>query len=309
MDMNLQQYDEKYNLAYTVTEADEAFKILEILKRRLGMSVRLMRRLKQGGGVFCNGVPARMKDRARAGDLLAVVFPGESSGFEPENIPIRVVYEDADLLIVDKQAGLVVHPTKGHPAHTMANGVMRYMLDRGETYKIRFINRLDMDTTGLLVVGKNAYSQEEFARQSAAGRVRKCYTAVVTGVPEADEGLIDLPIGKAADDSPRRCVCADGFPSLTRYRVLSRFNGYSLVNLELCTGRTHQIRVHMAHIGHALVGDALYGEPAPRLIGRQALHAAELAFEHPAAKTPLRVCAPLPEDMERLIRELRLASG
>ncbi|MDR2355956.1 MAG: RluA family pseudouridine synthase [Clostridiales Family XIII bacterium] len=303
---------ERYDLIYKQDEADTRFCVREILKRRLSVSTRLLRRLKYGGGVYCNGLPVKMNARAAAGDVITVLFPAEESGFVPEPIPIRVVYEDKDLLVIDKQAGFVVHPTKGHPAHTIANGLMQRMESGGERYKIRFVNRLDMDTTGLLIVGKNAYCQEDFARQAAENKVTKRYEAIVTGLVEADAGRIALPIGKAAEDALRRVVRADGFPSETRYRVLERFacgRGYTHLELELGTGRTHQIRVHLAHIGHAVLGDALYGEAAPLLAKRQALHAAELIFRHPRTKELLRLFAPLPRDMEQLCKRLRAECG
>jgi 23S rRNA pseudouridine1911/1915/1917 synthase len=327
---------EKYDLIYRSDAADERFSIRETLKRRLSLSTRLLRRLQYGGGVYRNGAPVRMNARAAAGDVLTVLFPAEESAFAPESIPIRVVYEDADLLVIDKQAGLVVHPTKGHPAHTIANGLMQRMESGGERYKIRFVNRLDMDTTGLLVVGKNAYCQEDFARQAAANKITKRYEAIVTGLVEAEAGRIALPIGKAAEDGLRRIVREDGFPSETRYRVLERFaygrgypcpelangyscpepangypcpDGYTHLALELGTGRTHQIRVHLAHIGHAVLGDALYGAPAPLLAERQALHAAALVFRHPRTKALLRLSAPLPADMERALAVLRAAAN
>jgi 23S rRNA pseudouridine1911/1915/1917 synthase len=298
--------DERNDLEYRLTAEDAGLKIREVLRRRLEVSARLLRSLKQGGGVALDGEPVRMNAKGRAGSSLAVRFPRESSHFEPEDIPISVIYEDRDLLVVDKQAGLVVHPTKGHSGHTVANGVMRHMLDRGDGYRIRFINRLDMDTTGLLLIGKNAYCQETFARQSAAGAVSKRYLAVVEGVVEAGEGDIDLPIGKADDGQIRRSVMEGGFPSVTHFRTLERFCAHSLLEIGLRTGRTHQIRVHLAHIGHPVLGDSLYGRPAPPLIGRQALHAAGLAFAHPRTKARVDAAAPLPGDMASLIEKLRL---
>jgi 23S rRNA pseudouridine1911/1915/1917 synthase len=292
------------DLEYKADAGDAGLKIKELLKRRLQISTRLMRKLKNGAGVTCNSLPAPLNAKVQAGDRIAVSFPRESSGFEPEPIPIRVIFEDADLLILDKQPGFVVHPTKGHPCHTIANGVMRYMLETGESYKTRFINRLDMDTSGVLLIGKNAYSQEDFTRQAAAGRVTKRYLAVVTGRMEKDADRIDLPIDKAEADQVKRIVRADGFPSVTRYQVLERFAAHTLLSLELQTGRTHQIRVHLAHIGHPVLGDALYGRPAPRLIERQALHADSLHFDHPRAKERVRACAALPADMEALLKRL-----
>jgi 23S rRNA pseudouridine1911/1915/1917 synthase len=305
---------EEYDLIYEAGEADEGVSVREILRKRLMISSRLLRRLKYGAetGTLRNGAPARMNERVSAGDAIAVRFPAEESGFAPEPIPIRVVFEDRDLLVIDKQAGLVVHPTKGHPAHTIANGLTHRMQILGERYKIRFINRRDKDTTGLLVVGKTAYCHEDFARQAAENRVVKRYEAIVAGLVAADEGTIALPIGKAAEDEVRRIVREDGFPSETRYRVMERFAcgcGYTRLAIELRTGRTHQIRVHLAHIGHAVVGDALYGRTAPRLAERQSLHAAELAFRHPRTGEDLRFSAPLPPDMKKTLEILRAACG
>ncbi|MDR3242895.1 MAG: RluA family pseudouridine synthase [Clostridiales Family XIII bacterium] len=306
-----------------MTKEDEVFKVREILKRRLALSSRLMRKLKDRGGVTVNGAGVKLNSKLKAGGLLAVRFPEEISGFEPEPIPISVIYEDDDLLIIDKQAGFVVHPTKGHPAHTVANGVMHHMLERGEAYRIRFINRLDMDTTGVLLVGKNSYSQHSFARQAArnAGKdsvnaegdvegnesaVEKKYLAVVNGAITEEEGAVNLPIGKEDEDRVKRAVLAGGHPATTRYRVLERFSGaYTLLELVIETGRTHQIRVHMAHIGHSVVGDALYGRSSPKLIERQALHAASLSFPHPRTGKTMKAEAPLPEDIERLLQRLR----
>ncbi|MDR1135123.1 MAG: RluA family pseudouridine synthase [Clostridiales Family XIII bacterium] len=302
----------KNDLEYRITKEDEGHNIRQILKTRLFISVRLMKKIKYGDGTLTlNGEKVKTNERALAGDILAVRFPGESSCFEPEDIALDIIFEDEDLLIVNKQAGLVVHPTKGHASGTLANGVMKHMLDAEHAYKIRFINRLDMDTTGVLVVGKNAYSQEDFIRQAAAGGVTKRYTAISTGIIGDDAGRIDLPIAKAVEDQVKRAVREDGFPSATRFRVLDRFGGeggegagFTLLELELDTGRTHQIRVHLSHIGHPVVGDVLYGEAAPDLIGRQALHARELAFRHPRTKESLRFFADLPDDMTELLFKL-----
>ncbi|MDR0571142.1 MAG: RluA family pseudouridine synthase [Clostridiales Family XIII bacterium] len=304
------------DLKYVMKEGDEIHKVREILRRRLNLSSRLLRKLKNGEGVTLNGGPVRMNAKGSPGDLLGVAFPEEASSFEPEPIPIEIIHEDEDFLILNKQAGLVVHPTKGHPAHTVANGVMRHMLDTGALFKIRFVNRLDMDTTGVLVIGKNAFCQDDFFRQAEAGAVAKTYLAVVEGLVEEEEGVIDLPIALEREGAVRRAVREDGFPSATRYRLAERFRptvgagaraarGFSLLELALETGRTHQIRVHLAHIGHPVVGDSLYGRPAPWLIERQALHAARLSFRNPRTGEPMDVEAPLPEDMARLIEGLR----
>ncbi len=296
--------DEKYE--YTLKNEDTGLSLKEVLKRRLGISTRLLRKLKDGNRVYLEERCVKLFEKGKEGERVTVLLPDESSGFLPEDIPIRVIYEDPHLLAINKQPGLVVHPTKGHPCHTIANGLMKYMLDKGDSYKIRFINRLDMDTTGVLLVGKNSHCQDDFARQAAEGRVEKKYLAVVKGLVTEDSGIIDLPVGKPVDDQLRRAVIPKGYPSVTGYQVLERFEkGYTLVRLFLETGRTHQIRVHMSHIGHPVVGDALYGGEAIHLIDRQALHAEQLAFRHPITGDGLSFHAPLPEDMVELILRLR----
>lgn len=302
--------DKKYmnnnKFEYIVTEEDKELKIKEILKRKFAFSSRLMTKLKVNDGVYCNGEQVKMYLVPKVGDRLTVTLPKERSEFEPENIPIAVAYEDDDLLIINKQPGYVVHPTKGHPCHTMANGIMQYIIDTKQHFKIRFINRLDMDTSGLLVIAKNSHCQDDFSKQMAANNVIKRYVAIVQGILTEEEGTIDLPIDKAQEDHVIRMVCEDGYPSVTHYKVLERFNkGYTMVELLLETGRTHQIRVHMSYIGHPVVGDVLYGTAAVRLIERQALHARYLSFRHPVTGKDLEVEAPIPQDMKDLIEKIR----
>lgn len=258
------------------------------------------------------------------GDVLLVVLPEEKSYFVPEPIPIDPVFEDEELLVINKQPGIVVHPTHSRPSHTIAGGIAQYMLDTGQEFKIRFINRLDMDTSGLLVLGKNAHAQNDYVKQQQAGKVEKRYLAVVKGIPGpvGTKGTVDAPIGRPDPEHPRRSVMEGGRPSVTHYEVLEIFprgqmsgetsdsmedgrSGYTLLSLLLETGRTHQIRVHMSHLSHPVVGDYLYGGEAIHLIDRQALHACGLSFSHPITKERLRLEAPLPDDMVRLLAQLR----
>lgn len=296
----------KFDFEHEVKKDDEGLLIKGLLKRERGVSTRLMRRMRYGdGGIFMNGKPAKLIDPVNVGDLVQVQFPIEKSDFEPENIPIDVVYEDESILAVNKQPGFVVHPTKGHPNHTLANGIMKYMLDKGDNYKIRFINRLDMNTSGLVLIGKNPHSQNHFTNQAKRGEIKKIYTALVCGIIEEDSGVIDLPIGKEHEEGVKRIVREDGSESITEYKVLNRFDkGYSLVELNLITGRTHQIRVHMSHIGHPVVGDELYGGAKPWLIDRQTLHASKLSFAHPITGKKILLEADLPEDISEVIKKL-----
>ncbi len=289
---------------YIVKEEDKELRIKELLKRRFGFSSRLLTKLKKGEHVFLNGESIKMYEKGRPGDEITVTLPKEISDFEPQPIPIDIIYEDRDLLILNKQPGYVVHPTKGHPDNTIANGVMRHMLDRGESYKIRFINRLDRDTSGVLLIGKNSHSQDYLTKQFQEGTVVRKYIAVVKGIVKNNSGTIDEPIGRPIEGDIKRTVMPDGAPSVTHYRVIERFIEHTLVELKLETGRTHQIRVHMTHIGHPIVGDDLYGY-AEDLIERQALHASEVIFDHPVTRQRMSISADLPQDIKVLIQELK----
>lgn len=293
---------------YIVTKEDfeKQRQVKDILRRGFSFSSRLRTKIKKADTVRLNGMPMKPYWIPKEGDIITVALPPEEpSHYPPEDIPVIPVYEDDDLLVLNKPAGYTVHPTKGHASHTIANGVMKYMEETGQSFRIRFVNRLDMDTTGILLLGKNAYVQDKFIEQVHEGRVRKIYTAVVKGIIEEDEGTVDAPIGKPADGEVCRAVIEGGRESVTHYKVLERLRGYSLVSLRLETGRTHQIRVHMSYIGHPVVGDFLYGGDAPWLIDRQALHASQLVFDHPVTGKRLNLSAPLPDDMNALLEKIR----
>ena len=307
----------KPDITYNCTEKDEGLLVKEIIRSRLGLSSRLMKKLKPLEGITVNGERTSVRRRVAAGDLVEVCWPDEESWFEPQDIPLDVVYEDDDLLVVNKQAGLIVHPTHNFQDGTLANALAFRMQERGEKYKLRFVNRLDMNTSGLLVVAKNAYCQDFLSKEMAENRVDKWYIAIVHGITDP-EGTIDLPIKKDPDHKARRMVSADGYPSVTHYRTLETYDikdsgqleGYSVVELKLETGRTHQIRVHMTHIGHPLVGDELYAQlygydKDPEWMPRQALHAGALEFRHPAGFRKVIVYAEIPADMKNCIEFLR----
>ncbi|QIB69600.1 RluA family pseudouridine synthase [Aminipila butyrica] len=293
---------------YIVKEEDAGTPYKTLVRSRFTFSSRLMTKLKQNDLVFINGQSVKMYLPASPGDVITVMLPQEQSSFIPEPIPVCPVFEDSDLLILNKQPGYVVHPTKGHPLHTMANGIAQYMLDTHQSFKIRFINRLDMNTSGLLVVAKNSHSQDDFTKQMKANQVTKRYVAIVRGLVKEDTGTIDAPLGRPDPERVARGVVEGGQPSVTHYKVLERYEpGYTLVELLLETGRTHQIRVHMSHIGHPVLGDELYGGENPWLIERQALHARFLAFRHPVTRQPMEVEAPLPPDMQAVLDKLKEA--
>jgi 23S rRNA pseudouridine1911/1915/1917 synthase len=300
---------DKYS--YIVTDKDEKneLQIKELLRSNFKLSSRLNKKIKRESLILLNGVSVKTYLLPKAGDILSVSMPNETSNFIPEPIPIEIIYEDDNLMAINKQPGIVVHPTKGHPSHTIANGVMKYILDSNQSFKIRFINRLDMDTSGILVVAKNSHIQDDFTKQMSNNKIEKKYLAVVKGVVEEDDGIINLPIGRPDIEKVERSVIFDdtGVASITHYKVIERYKiGYTLVELLLKTGRTHQIRVHMSHIGHPVVGDHLYGGSNVLLIERQALHAHKLSFFQSITNKTLELEAPIPEDIAQLINKLRI---
>ena len=305
-------------LTYEVRDGDNGLPIKNIIRTRFNFSSRLVGKLKRQNLVYKNGELTPGWHTVKPGDIISIDFPEEKSDFPPENIPLDIVYEDDDLLVINKQYGITVHPTKGCPSHTLANGIMHHMLETDQSFKIRFINRLDTGTSGLLLVGKNSYSQNEITKQMRAKTIEKHYIAVVNGIVEEDEFLIDKPIGRPSQDEIRRDVLAEesgGYPSQTEVKVLERIYSenpnfqFTVVELHLLTGRTHQIRVHMSSIGHILVGDSLYGDAHPDLIDRQALHAYRLALVHPITKERLDLRSNLPEDIQNLIKKIRSAKA
>ncbi len=271
----------------------------EIIRKHFDFSARLRNRIKREKLVMVNGISTPGWKKPAVGDEISITLPDETSGFEPQDIPLDIVYEDDDLMIINKQPGLIVHPTKGHPSGTVANALMHYMEQAGNPFKIRFVNRLDMDTSGLLIVAKNSYCQNDFTKQMRENTIEKRYIAIVKGIIDSDEGTVELPIGRPDPDNVRRGVMEGGAPSVTHYKVIDRYREHTMVELLLETGRTHQIRVHMSHIGHPVLGDWLYDGTNTPFIDRQALHAAYLTFTHPMTKERCTFSAPLPEDINK----------
>ncbi len=292
---------------HKVTTEDEGLEIKDIMRNHFDFSARLRNKIKREKLVLLNDKQTAGWITPKVGDVIRITLPDEKSHFEPQAIPLYPVFEDDDILIINKQPGLIVHPTKGHPSGTVANALMHYMEQTSQSFKIRFVNRLDMDTSGLLVIAKNAYCQNDYTRQMKENLVEKRYIAIVKGIVESDNGTIDLPIGRPDPENVRRGVMEGGSPSVTHYKVCERFpkKGYTMVELLLETGRTHQIRVHMSHIGHPVLGDWLYGGDNILLMERQALHAARLSFTHPITKEKLMLTAPLPDDMKRALELLK----
>ena len=253
------------------------------------------------GYVSLDGRSAKPSTKVRRGQAVLLKVPEPAvSTLEPQRIPLSIIHEDRDLLVVDKPAGMTVHPAPGHPDGTLVNAVLAHCPDLqgiGGTVRPGIVHRLDKDTSGLLVVAKNDRAHRSLSNQLKARAFTKVYIALTHGKVTPDEAIIDAPIGRSNANRQRMAVAERGREAITRYRALARYAAHTLVEVHLHTGRTHQIRVHFASLGFPLVGDATYGKPDSRL-GRHFLHASTLGFEHPSSGNYCEFTAELPEELE-----------
>ena len=257
------------------------------------------------GSVTLDSNAAKPSTKIKRGQtvLLRIPQPAESS-LRPQNIPLAIVYEDSDLLVVDKPAGMTVHPAPGHPDGTLVNAVLAHCPDLqgiGGTVRPGIVHRLDKDTSGLMVVAKNDRAHRSLSEQLKAREFTKVYIALTHGSVTPSEAIIDAPIGRSPANRQRMAVVDDGRDAITRYRVLRHYPAHSLVEIHPTTGRTHQIRVHFASLGYPLVGDATYGE-ADNTLNRHFLHATTLGFKHPSSGDYREFVAAMPAELERYVR-------
>lgn len=284
-------------LTYTVPESYDGARIQDFLRRECGLSWRMVVRLKgTDRGITADGEPIRTIDRVRAGQTVALTFPEDRVRIEGVEMPLAIVYEDEHLLVVDKPPYLAVHPSAGKPDPTLANGVVAYYENKGEAASFRPVNRLDRNTSGLLLAAKNPHAAFLLTRVP-----QKTYLALVFGRLEG-EGTVDAPIRVKEGCCITREVGEGGKDSVTHWQTLASDGQITLLRLRLETGRTHQIRVHMAYLGHPLVGDTMYGTDET-ILPRHALHCSEMAFAHPITGEALAFSSPLPPDMAGLLRE------
>jgi 23S rRNA pseudouridine1911/1915/1917 synthase len=263
-------------------------------------------KLIEDGHVRVDGAPCAIRRKMKSGEVVEVDLvprPAED-GFRAEEIPLAIVHEDDHLLVVDKPAGLVVHPGSGNWAGTMLNALLHHAPQVERLPRAGIVHRLDKDTSGLLVVAKNEATQLALVRQLQARTVSRTYLALVRGRIDKP-GSVDAPIGRHPVHRTRMAVVPGGKPAVTHYRVREKLTAHTLLECRLETGRTHQIRVHLASLGHPLEGDAVYAGRAPRLFERQALHAWKLAFIHPANGKEVAFESPMPEDFRDLLERLR----
>ena len=290
-------------LELVVTPELAGVKVDTLLKRHLHLSGTVVRRVKWlEDGILVDGLRVNTRFCPAAGQVLSVRLsdPVRNSGIVPAPGPLDIVHEDDDLIVLNKAAGVPVHPGPGHFSDTLGNFLVDYYEKTGQEADFHPVHRLDRGTSGLLVAAKHPHAQEVLKNQLHTEDFRRVYLAVCEGLPDPPAGVIDAPLGPRPGSLMEQMVRPDGRPARTKYGVLRRWGGRALVSLELETGRTHQIRVHMAHIGHPLTGDFLYGTEDRALICRPALHSGYLSFRHPLTGETMQFSVPLPEDMARL---------
>lgn len=291
-------------LELPITGELAGLKVDSLLRKRLGLSGTVVRRIKWlSDGILVDGQRVNTRFCPREGQLLSVrLSDGERrSGVVPAPGPLDIVYEDGDVVVLNKAPGVPVHPGPGHFSDTVGNFLLYYYDQEGYEGDFHPVHRLDRGTSGLMVVARHPHAQEVLKRQLHTPAFHREYLAVCEGAPQPPSGLVDAPLGPKPGSLVEQMVRPDGKEARTQYETLAVEQGRALLRLVLDTGRTHQIRVHMAHLGHPLTGDFLYGTEAPGLIPRPALHSARLSFLQPVTGAPLSFSLPLPPDMAALL--------
>lgn len=276
--------------------------VKEVLKAEFSMSDRLLLKLKKLDKIYLNGDVTSVNHPVLENDLIECYldYEEDNSNIIPTEMPLNIIYEDEAYIVVNKPAGIPVHPSMDHYTDSLSNGIAFYFNQIALKKKIRPVNRLDKDTSGIVIFAKNEYIQECLVRQMKSKEFIKKYIAVVNGNLDNLEGTINAPIARKEGSIIERCVSETGDIAITHYKVLKRKTDFDIVECILETGRTHQIRVHFAYLGHSLLSDTLYGTSSS-LINRQALHAYEVEFTHPLSKKKVKYIATVPEDLNKLM--------
>ncbi len=299
----------------TVAPEEETLRLDVLLSRRVeGLTRSAAQRLLEEGKVSLQGRPLKKNHRLRAGEALELCLPDPvPTDARPQDIPLDIVYEDADVAVVNKPRGMVVHPAPGNPDGTLVNALLAHcgqsLSGVGGAIRPGIVHRIDKDTSGLLIIAKNDRAHLALSAQLKDHTLSRVYEAVAIGSLKEDRGTVDAPIGRSLRDRKRMAVVPDGRRAVTHYQVLARYPGYTHLRCQLETGRTHQIRVHMAYLGHPLAGDPVYGpKNDPERLGGQCLHARELTFVHPTTGQTVHLTCPLPDwfsgFLDRLERRL-----
>lgn len=293
-------------ITLTITEAQNGMMIKDICKKVLHMSGVKLRSVKfDPEGILLNGQRVFVNIRVATGDILSILVNDSSSRTDhliPAPMNLQILYEDEDLILIDKPAGIVCHPSAGHCTDTMANGLLYYFQEKKERSSIHLIGRLDKDTSGVLTIAKNGLTADILTAQRENGQMYKTYYCLASGHFTEASGTIDIPMEEYRSADGLLRMRRGLRPAMTHYQVLQEWTDYSLLQVHIDTGRTHQIRFAMAETGHPLIGDSLYGQPST-LIGRTALHAGQIHFLHPYTGTEMAVESPLPEDFGPLLAQ------
>lgn len=289
-------------LEYVVNEFTKYENVKQLLKEEFLMSDRLIVKLKNSKQIYLNNEPTFVNQKLKIGDkiLVDLDFEETSDNIVPTKIDLDILYEDDGILIVNKPPFMPVHPSMDHFEDSLSNGIKYYFNSIRLKRKIRPVNRLDKNTSGIVIFAKNEYIQECLIKQMKSGSFKKEYLALVNGIIDKEIQVIDAPIARKNDSIIERCVSENGNRAITEIELLKTFDNYSLVKCNLRTGRTHQIRIHLSYIGHPILGDDLYGKKS-EFIGRQALHAYMVSFIHPLTKKLFKIDAELPKDISDLI--------
>lgn len=290
-------------MEHLVTAEEEGMLLREVLRQVMGVSSSAVKSAKWDNRILVDGTPQPVSFRVRAGQRVSILWAENVPAYQlkPYVLPLTVPYEDEHLLVIDKPAPLASQSSAGHPDDSLENALF-YREGCPADFLYRPVNRLDRGTSGLMVIARTAHAQHRLQQMLHSPDFRRGYLAVVEGVPQPDHGVIDAPIGKEKTASIRRIICEDGKPSVTHYETVRAANNRALVRLVLETGRTHQIRVHMQHLGCPVCGDFLYGTELPQLPGRFALHSAALDLKHPITGEMLHLTSPLPEALTALLQ-------
>lgn len=290
-------------LTYTIQPNDNFFNVKELLKLKFQISDRLLVKLKKNKKIWLNSTPTFVDSRLKPFDIVEILidFEEKSENIIPTQMDLNIIYEDEYYIVINKPSDIAIHPSILHYTDSLANGVKFYFEQKNIKKKIRPINRLDKDTSGIVIFAKNEYIQEFLVKEMKKNTFFKEYIAVCEGMFESKIGTINLPIGRKENSIIERCVCSDGDIAITHYNVLKSLKNTSVVHVTLETGRTHQIRVHLSNIGHPILGDTLYGNHSS-VINRQALHAYKVKFIHPITGLNVEYIATIPSDIKSIIK-------